>query len=189
MLQRIRREQQFKYYFFEKYKKLLEFDKKKLAIYRIIHFARKYILFEPENITKEQVESISGFYRIRLKLEINEKKNNKELNELISAGIIDDKEDEHTMKAIMESIGLKDTDIYNYSKKIINVCLNLNMYGPNPHEPIFVNGNKYFLNDRQICKLTKLWDMLNPSKMSCQRYMQDRKYEKVIAHELKIMKK
>lgn len=207
MLQQIRWEQKRKYELSKKYKDLLELDDIKRSVYKIHRFINRHILYECDNITKEQSDSISGMYKIRFKLNdsnltIDKPKpidktektlqmvldaSEKEYFDKINRDFIDIYEEDSEIKDI-------DNDIVEYVKNIsakdslISVCLDLRTYSKDPMQPIYVNDIIYYLNKKQQLRLKEMWNKVDPETVKGLQFKQDLDYYKTVSYELNKLK-
>lgn len=66
------------------------------------------------------------------------------------------------------------------------VCIDIRVYGPEPYLPIYVNGNEYYLNNDQINKVKKIWNMVNPYTNNGLKYSQNLEYQKSLSKDLQL---
>ena len=209
MLQQIRWEQKRKYELSKKYKDLLELDNVKRSVYKIHRFINRHILHECENITKEQIDSIPGIYRIRFKLndsnlttdkpkskpaktlqsilDESEKAYFDKINRELYEDFIDIYEEDTEMKDIDEDIV---EYVMNMSAKdsSVNACLDLRTYGKDMSQPVYVNDKLYYLNHMQQNKLKKMWNKVDPETVKGLQFKQDLDYYKTVSYELNKIK-
>lgn len=207
-LQEIRRQRQLEYR--EKVEipnfiKKCEEDKKIRSIITIQRAIRKNLFFDVINI----INHIPHLFRWRVKLNKlnnlnklnhhdnynNYNNNSDELEHILKKSLkvyneeyddkinkllydsLDDfeKEEQNLEIAILES--LKSS---NNNNKDIGYCLDLRIFGPDPHRPIFINNKEYYLNKEQIDEINKIWFKINPSTSQGIRFAQDLEYYKAL---------
>ena len=93
----------------------------------------------------------------------------------IDLNSLDDSDDE-LLAAVMLSLENNINKFY--------VCIDLNLYGPNPYQPIVIDGKEYFLQKDQISNITLLWEKINEFK-----YNQKIEYIKAMSVDLDILNK
>lgn len=152
----------------EKYQNLLVMDKKLLSIIRIQRYLKKNKLYEPQNITKDDIINIPSIYRYRLKLS--------ELNTFDFYNEYD-KEMERDLLNILNK-----TNSSELNK--INAMIDLRIYGDKPNSIVFINDKEYYLSYKQKQKIKKLWMRINPDTRSGIIFQQDLAYYRSIANDM-----
>lgn len=167
-----------------KYSNLLILDKITRSIYRIQAFAKKYVLYEPVNIAKDEVEKIPGLYRFRTKVYDT-------TNEYIIEDTYKSYEDE-AKKTISDNtileIRLKELSeeknklliVSKINIKKIPIVLNIELFGIDPFAPIMIGDDVYFLSGSERKRIFELYDIFVQSESSRERYKQMLQWSKVL---------
>lgn len=65
-------------------------------------------------------------------------------------------------------------------------CIDLRVFGPEPYQPLYVDGIEYHLNNDQINKVKKVWHMINPDTDNGLKYSQDLAYQMSLAKDTQL---
>ena len=127
---------------------------------------------EDQLLNKAIHESLQG---INNNSENDENNIEKENNELISI-------EEQIINQIMED-SLKNEEEQLIDSKF-NILLDVRFYGPNPHQPIYIDENIYYLNLLQIDKLKREWNKVNQNTTNGIMFEQNYNYNESLSKDM-----
>lgn len=90
-------------------------------------------------------------------------------------------EDPELLDAIMLSLEQDANKILGY------VCIDIRVYGLDPTQPIYINGKKYFLNEKQIDYIVSLWNKINLDSNAGVKFHQMIEYQKAMSVDMKTL--
>lgn len=172
----------------EKYRKLS--DPKTKATKTIIRFARNNYLYPVVN--DDMLDLIPGIFRCRVKLtlnhlfkpetisfdDINDNDNhlNVDLQDILKESL-KEYEDEIQQNILNQSL------IGDIEENGFYICIDLRDYGPNPNQPIYYDDVVYYLSNKQIKRINKLWNKVNPDTTCGIKLSQDLAYYKSVSYD------
>lgn len=177
-LQKIRREHEIMFNFREKYSKLIEINREKRSLERIINFVKRYILLNPVNISESEIRMIPSLFRFRCYVyDVSEeaKKIDDDYSEQLKH--ISDENDIITQEILRESLEIdrqvKIFDIYK-SKNIIKypILLDLTLYGYDQSILVNVNGILYNLDEQTKQRIRTEFSKIDTSSIKGQKFEQ-----------------
>ena len=174
-----RKKQKFLYDLRQKYCNKLEFNKKKLPVARIVSFVKKHLLFDPCNISDEDIQLIPGIYRFRCYVSDCTDSIcllNVLFDEQYSA--IKDEPDKNTRDTLMLSMK---NEFKAQRQSIIDSTTNV------PKYPVLIdlrnvvdiidfyinmNGSDFYLDTKTLRRLEKQHSKINPSSLNGEKFCQ-----------------
>lgn len=183
----IRQKKARQYYLQQKYGKLLEFDKEKRSLWRIINFLKKKVFISVCNLTDEEIKEINGVYRYRCFLNEFDEADLLSLNEVfdIQMESIKFEPDESIRKIMLDTLieerRVQMNDLIKSSKTMrYPVMLDLRIYGPNPDMGVTFSDRIFELDDTTKLHIRNTYERINPSSIVGERFIQMLNHSRIL---------
>lgn len=175
-----------------KYSNMIELDRIKRSVGRIVHFCKKNVLYEPCNISDDEVKKIPGIFRFRCYVyDIEEE--SKLLNEifLTQAAIINTEQNEEIKQVLLNSLTSeinKQKECLRNSKTSLKypIMLDLRDYMSETNDllleiNIFFDDKLFMLDKETVKRLHCECDKVNKKNLKYERYVQMLNHSKALS--------
>lgn len=159
--------------FFNKYKNMIEINKEKLAVARIINFIKKRCLFNVINITESSILKIKPIHRKRVELYNTEDYYNLLLNKSIKFEFEKtdlDNSDETNILFLQNLLEKSCENELRNNSQYIPFMIDLSIYGKCSELPIETPYGTYFLTEKQKENIKRQWNKVNEDLESGKRF-------------------
>lgn len=186
-MEEYRKKKALEYKLYSKYSKLLELNPKKRSVYVIQNFIKKKILFDPINVTKEDISFIPALYRYRTFVG----QYDQETLNIINLTYDQYEEEAKSEITELELLTIRLIELKDERKNMINnvkqttiklpILLDLRLYGQDVTQPIVIDDNVYYLDETQQKQILNTYKKISDETTDGKRFQQTLKWSKALS--------